>query len=112
MPSVTIGGFVSSASVLRNSGRAGSTLVQADNYPRLLATSLSRCLSVCSLSRAFRIIRKPLLFRSPRHSPAYPPASKGKVEAKHAATAGSEVFTAKIGIVQPTPPKIDPKIVG
>ena len=85
------------------------TLVQADNYPRLLATSLSCCLSVCSLSRAFRINRKPLLFRSPRFSPAYSPAPKGKVEAKHAATVGYEIFTAKIGIIQPNTPRIEPQ---
>lgn len=35
---VTTGVLVSSAPVLRNNGRAGSTLVQADNYPRLFGS--------------------------------------------------------------------------
>ncbi|KFY21075.1 hypothetical protein V491_03182 [Pseudogymnoascus sp. VKM F-3775] len=84
--------------LLRNSSRAKSTPVKADNYPRLL----SSLLVLFSVSLAF-IHPRPDQQKTPPLPasllcPVYPPTSNGKVEAKNAATAaGYEMFTVKIG---------------
>lgn len=84
--------------LLRNSGRAKSAPVKADNYPRLLDSPLV----LLSVSLVF-IHPRPDQQKTPplpasSLCPVYLPTSNGKVEAKSAATAaGYRMFTVKIG---------------